>query len=173
MQSSFAHAQSLSERPKRVLLAEDDDAFRMFLADVLRGDGHEIIEVDNGLRLLEQIASVAAEGSGLEKFDLIVSDIRMPHFDAFEVVAAMRRAEIDVPVVLMTAFGDSRTHEWAEQCRVLDVLDKPFEVDELRTVVCNVLFGHIIGVAAPANEYGLASTSQDHVETSTRSEIST
>jgi DNA-binding NtrC family response regulator len=76
----------------------------------------------------------------------------MPHFNALEVVTAMRSARIKIPILLMTAFADGRTHDQAQLLGVLGVLDKPFEVDDLRTVVCNVLFGHIIGVAVPENE---------------------
>jgi len=64
----------------------------------------------------------------------------------------MRSARIEVPIRLMTAFGDGRTHDQAKLLGVLGVLDKLFKVDDLRTVVCNVLIGHIIGVAVPENE---------------------
>ena len=152
MKPSFATARSLSERPKTILLAEDDDAFRGFLAHVLRGDGHEVIEVSDGKLLIERVAGALSEGTNLEGIDLVLSDIRMPHFDALEVVKAMHSAMIEVPIVLMTAFGDSQTHERARLLGVLGVLDKPFEVDNLRTVVCNVLFGHLVGIAVPDNE---------------------
>jgi CheY-like chemotaxis protein len=152
MKPSFAVARSLTEHPKRILLAEDDDAFRTFLGDVLRADGHEVIEVGDGQLLLEWVAGALSDGNDLKGIDLILSDIRMPHFNALEVVTAMRNARIDVPILLMTAFGDGRTHDQAQLLGVLGVLDKPFEVDDLRTVVCNVLFGHVIGVGLPDNE---------------------
>src|SRR5512133_3831991 len=152
MKPSFASARSLTERPKRILLAEDDDAFRLLLADVLRADGHDVIEVCDGQHLLDKIAGALSDGNALEGIELILSDIRMPHFNALEVIAAMRSARIDVPIVLMTAFGDERTHDQAQLLGVFGVLDKPFEFDDLRTVVCNVLFGHINGVTVPEND---------------------
>jgi CheY-like chemotaxis protein len=153
MSKVFGPLRSLAERRKRILLAEDDSAFRAFLADVLRDDGHDVVEVSDGQRLLEMIASAIADGDALDGIDLILSDIRMPRFNALEVAASLRSACIEVPILLMTAFGDDDTHQRAHMLGVLGVLDKPFEVDALRTAVCDVLFGHIVGVAVAENEF--------------------
>jgi CheY-like chemotaxis protein len=152
VKSSFAQARTPAERPKRILLAEDDSAFRALLVDVLRADGHQVVEVSDGQELLEKIASAITDGSELDGIDLIVSDNRMPRFHALDVAAALHKASIEVPMLLMTAFGDRNTHQQAQLLGVLGVLDKPFEVDALRTTVCDILFGHIVGAARPANE---------------------
>ncbi len=140
---TFSSIRNHTQRPRRILLAEDDDEFRGFLADVLRDDGHEVVEVGDGRLLLQRIAVAVTDGDNLEGIDLVLSDVRMPHADAFEVVSGIRRAKIDVPVLLMTAFGDQNTHEQARQLGVLCVFDKPFDVDDLRTIVCNVPLAYI------------------------------
>jgi two-component system, response regulator, stage 0 sporulation protein F len=152
MKPSFAQARSLTPQPKRILLAEDDDEFRGYLADVLRDDGYEVLEVSDGQKLIERVAGALSDGSSLEGIDLVLSDIRMPHCDALEVVKGIRSARIEVPILLMTGFGDRRTHERAQKLGVLGVLDKPFDVDDLRTVICNVVFGPIVANAVPVNE---------------------
>ena len=135
MQEPFAIDAPMSARPYRILLAEDDEAFRGLLADVLRGDGYEVEEASDGRVLLDTIAGALTAYESLEGIDLILSDIRMPQFNALEVLSGMRGACVNVPVVLMTAFGDDRTHERARQLGVACVLDKPFDVDDLRAAV--------------------------------------
>lgn len=141
MDSSTAKASPRTERPKRILLAEDDAAFRSFLADVLKAEGHVVIEVCDGQQLLEKVASAVADDSQSKGVDLILSDVRMPRFDALEVAASLRSAEIELPILLMTAFGDRELHQEARQLGVLSVLNKPFEVNALRTAVRAALLG--------------------------------
>ncbi|MGE5788268.1 MAG: hypothetical protein ACM3ZE_26970 [Myxococcales bacterium] len=65
----------------------------------------------------------------------------MPRFDAIEVAASLRSAEIELPILLVTAFGDRELHQEARQHGVLSVLKEPFEVSALRTAVRAALFG--------------------------------
>jgi CheY-like chemotaxis protein len=125
--------------PPRVLLAEDDPSLRSLIATSLREDGYEVVEVPDGNALVDRLADgVAADGS-LDGIDLVVSDIRMPGFTALEVMAGMRRLLSRTPIVLITAFGDARTHRRAEQLGAAVVLDKPFDLDELRSTVTRLL----------------------------------
>jgi DNA-binding response OmpR family regulator len=124
---------------KRILLAEDDHEFRCLLADTLSNDGYAIEAVGDGKVLLDRIMGAASNGGSLCGIDLILSDIRLSNCDAFEIMKGMRDANIAVPILLMTAFGDQRTHERAAQLGALGVMDKPFELDDLRMVVWHVL----------------------------------
>jgi DNA-binding response OmpR family regulator len=123
----------------RVLLAEDDPSLRSLIAGVLRDDGFEVTEVPDGNAFVDLLAdSVAADGS-LVGYDLIVSDVRMPGFTALEIMAGMRRLFFRMPVVLITAFGDPRTHQRARQLGAAAVFDKPFDLDDLRASVAKLL----------------------------------
>jgi DNA-binding response OmpR family regulator len=132
------------ERPPRVLLAEDDAELRRFLATTLRRDGYEVIEAKNGDELLSLIGSQILSPLDRPAIDLVVSDIRMPGQSGLRVLASLRRADWGTPVVLITAFGDRETHEEARRLGAVAVFDKPFDIDDLRTVVMNV-----IGPATP------------------------
>lgn len=57
------------------------------------------------------------------------------------IAASLRSAEIELPILLMTAFGDRELHQEARRHGVLSVLNKPFEVSTLRTAVRAALFG--------------------------------
>lgn len=125
--------------PPRVLLAEDDPSLRSMIAGMLREEGVEVVEIPDGNAFVDLLAdSVASDGS-LEGYDLIVSDIRMPGFTALEIMAAMRRLLLRTPIVLITAFGDPRTHVRARQLGAAAVFDKPFDLDDLRASVSKLL----------------------------------
>jgi len=124
---------------RRVLLAEDDPSLRTLIAGALRQDGVEVIEIADGNALVDHLAEGVAKDGSLDGFDLIVSDIRMPGFSALEVMGGLRRLLARTPVVLITAFGDPRTHQRARQLGAVAVLDKPFDIDQLRAMVAGLL----------------------------------
>jgi DNA-binding response OmpR family regulator len=116
----------------RVLLAEDDGELRSLIAHALRGDGFDVVEVEDGKALVDSLADALAADGALDGYDLVVSDVRMPGFTAIDVLSAMRPFLTRTPVVLITAFGDPRTHERARLLGAAAVIDKPFDVDDLR-----------------------------------------
>ena len=124
--------------PFRIALAEDDEEMRHLVADALRGDGYDVIELTDGGRLLVDIAARLKGGGGAASLDLIVSDIRMPICSGLQILAALRDAHWATPVILMTAFGDEATRRHAESLRAV-LFDKPFDLDDLRTAVANLL----------------------------------
>jgi CheY-like chemotaxis protein len=114
----------------RVLLAEDDDAMRALIADVLRHDGYEVLEVANG-RDLFWCMERAERG---QPIDVVVSDIRMPAYDGLDVVEAWAQIGSDVSVVLMSAFPDPEVRRRADLLGVV-LLEKPFPFDRLQRYV--------------------------------------
>jgi len=118
---------------RHIFVADDDADMRAFLAEQLRADGHEVSELRNGFELLQRLREVCS--SPLRWPDAIVSDVRMPGHSGLEVLAALRRAGWTTPVILITAFGDRRLHDRAREFGAAALLDKPFDIDELRTVL--------------------------------------
>jgi DNA-binding NtrC family response regulator len=111
----------------RVLLAEDDAAMRALLARRLCRAGFEVVEASNGIEALERLAGV--------RFDVVVTDLRMPGYDGLNILASLRQTAADVPVILITAFGTMSTHVAAARLGAYAILDKPFDLDDLMTVV--------------------------------------
>lgn len=121
------------ERSPRILLADDDAAFRALVATRLRREGYEVTLAASGDELLEMLASAVPAGLGGALFDLIVSDIRMPGRGGLEILAQMPRWAPHV--ILMTAFGSDKVHAQAKRLGAIAILDKPFDLDDLlRTV---------------------------------------
>ncbi len=111
---------------------------RTVVREALRGDGYEVLEVVDGGRLLVDVAARLKTGQGGESLDVIVSDIRMPICTGLQILAALREAHWRTPVILMTAFGDEATRKHAQRLGAV-LFDKPFDVDDLRTAVANLL----------------------------------
>jgi CheY-like chemotaxis protein len=117
----------------QVVIAEDDVELRRVIADDLVRAGLPVVEISDGLSLLNRLEAVAA---GTEAAPAaIVADLRMPGCSGFAVLGAVRKLCIEVPVILITAFGDDRTHALARRLGAAAVLDKPFELLSLRLLI--------------------------------------
>lgn len=115
----------------RALIVEDEAFLREAIADVLSQDFN--------------IVEVAADGKSalkkLEEFkpDLVISDVNMPNLDGMEMLKRLRASGDDVPVIFVTARGDKQTVLNALRLGAGDVIEKPFEIADLRTTVHRVL----------------------------------
>jgi DNA-binding response OmpR family regulator len=122
----------------RVVLAEDDATMRHLVALALRRDGFEVLEVADGHALAKVADAVAADEL---EISVVISDIRMPGKSGLSALPILQKATTAPPVLLITAFGDAATHEAAERLGAAGVMDKPFEIDDLRTVVWYLALG--------------------------------
>lgn len=127
-----------SSSPARLLLAEDDFELRELLACVLRADGHEVVEARDGNELWQLLDPTPADDAP-KPFALVVSDVRMPGLTAFDVLSRLQHELTETPIILITAFGDATTHLRALKLGASRVLDKPFDCDELRHAVLEML----------------------------------
>lgn len=120
-------------RPPRVLVAEEDDLARDRLSDALRGDGYEVIEAEDGFEVLDYLLSFPVTGD--EGVDVIVADAQMPGYDGLEVLAKLRRMEIQTPFVLVNRTLDGIAYREAERLGADLVVASPEDVDEVRDAV--------------------------------------
>ena len=122
-----------------ILLAEDDYEMRSMLALSLFKDGYEVVECPDGWSLLENLESYILTGLEHKKVDLVISDIRMPGITGIEILRGLPLGEGYPPIILITAFGDEKTHHQAEQFGVSAMFDKPFEIEALLTKVRKIV----------------------------------
>ncbi len=110
---------------KRVLIADDEVNIRRTIGDILAKHGCICEVCKDGYEALSLIEQQA--------FDLIISDIKMPYRNGYEIFAAARRLREDVPVLLITGFGYDPHHSIvrASQEGLSSVLFKPFKVEQL------------------------------------------
>lgn len=125
--------------PPCILLAEDNAEMRKFLGAELRKDGYEVIEASTGSELVDLIADHLLYPVTRPAIDLIIADLRMPGFTGMEILGALRAEEWVTPFILMTAFGGDEVRAEALRAGAAAVFDKPFEMDDLRTAVVNLV----------------------------------
>jgi DNA-binding response OmpR family regulator len=125
-------------RPVCLLLAEDDDAMRGFVSQALTRDGYHVDEIGSGTDLALRLDELERTPVGEREIDVIISDIHMPGRSAIDVLADHRALAAEVPFVLITAFGSEETHAQARRLGATAVIDKPFDIDDLRTVLFNL-----------------------------------
>ncbi|MFB9067162.1 nitrogen regulation protein NR(I) [Pseudofulvimonas gallinarii] len=122
----------MNGEPRRLAWLVDDDAsLRLVLGDSLR---------DAGLRVqvFQDVAEVvAALDEGVP--DLLVTDVRMPDGDGIELLARVRAAHPELPVIVMSAFTDVPTTAGAFRHGAFDYLAKPFDLDDMMAVVRRAL----------------------------------
>ncbi len=106
-----------------ILIVDDEKKIRHILGIMLSRKGHGICEAGSGLEALELLEKGA--------FDVVISDIRMPEMDGFELLENIRKMEIPVPVVVITAFGTIDSAVEAMKKGAVDYITKPFEEERI------------------------------------------
>ena len=116
----------------RILVADDEPGLREFVGDVLRLAGHDVVEAEDG--------RVAARRLDERGFDLVVTDLKMPHMDGLALVRKVKAEQPEIEVIVMTAFGAIETAVEAMKAGAFDYLQKPLDSpDELRLAVDHAL----------------------------------
>lgn len=126
--------------PPVVILAEDDVELRRMVGAALARRGCLVLEATNGMELAQLIIErgIAPQPWRGRSAEIVISDIRMPGVTGLEIAGMLRQVDWDLPMILVTAFGDAATH--AECARLgVRILDKPFDIDELVDVACATL----------------------------------
>ena len=148
---------------KRILIVEDEEKLRRVLELQLASAGFDVDQAataEDGLRVVDRA-------------DLVLTDLKLPRMSGLEFLAAIRRQNAQVPVVMMTAFGSVETAVESMKAGATDFLLKPFSLDHLMQVVSKALevralrdenrqlkeelgrryeFDNIIGRSAPMQE---------------------
>jgi response regulator NasT len=138
---SVAAAQTSAPTSRRVLVAEDHDGLREILVMLLKADGHHVVDVSNGLVLADAVAVSLDPELGSGRFDLVISDVRMPKMSGLSAFEQLDYAADLPPVVFISGFADEQVYRHAQQLHALAVFDKPLDFDELRAFVSNYFAG--------------------------------
>lgn len=110
-----------------ILIAEDEPFQREMLREFLEGEGHRVIESEDGesaLRLLSR-----------SSFDLVLLDFKMPGMDGLEVLREARRLNPEIDAVILTAFGTIETAVAAMKAGARDYITKPIDLEELSLLI--------------------------------------
>ncbi|MFH1063168.1 MAG: response regulator [Candidatus Omnitrophota bacterium] len=114
-----------------ILLMEDDEVLRRYLAKLLRADNFDVLE-----------AGSVEEAIGLAKrphLNLVIADLKMPDDTAIGLMKKLAELHIEIPVIIITGFGEWETYLEALDLGVCDYLNKPIEYTEFKEKISTIL----------------------------------
>ena len=114
------------------ILAVDDDATSLLvLSGYLKQFGCTVATAGSGLQALELVEQ--------QEFDLLISDLRMPNMDGIALLEELRRRDVTIPFIIVTACGSIESAVYAIRQGAYDYLEKPYDFDNLQLTVQRAL----------------------------------
>ncbi len=123
--------EKIHTRPASILVVDDDATSLLVLGGFLKRFGFDVVTASGGLQALDIL--------GQRGFDLLISDLRMPGMDGVALLEEMRRREIMIPFIVVTACGSIESAVAAMRQGACDYLEKPFNPDRLQLTVQRAL----------------------------------
>jgi len=134
----------VAERQPVILVVDDENVVRR-LVNMSLGKEYSIVTADNGCKALEMMRTV--------RVDMVMTDIRMPEMDGIDLADELIRAYPRVPIAFLSGSLDENTRREAEQ-RSPHLIDKPFDMHDLRTAVREILRERHVDVVLPPEQPG-------------------
>jgi len=111
----------------KILIVDDEQSMRDFLAIMLKKEGHEVVTAENGTEALKAVQA--------EIFDLVITDVKMPGLDGIGVLKLIKEISADTIVIMITAFATAETAVEAMKLGAYDYITKPFKIDEIKLII--------------------------------------
>ena len=129
--SPGANGSVAGEVSGQILIIDDDPHFLRILQRILSSERFTVMATSNPCQALEVLRS--------SSFDLVICDLRMPDCDGLNILQTIRTAGSEIPVIILTAYGEVDTYLEAMNAGATEYLNKPIKSDELIQVVRNCL----------------------------------
>lgn len=115
----------------RILVVDDDQGMREFLEIMLTGEGYRVSTASD--------AGKAFNRCKKEKFDLVITDLKMPKMDGIEFLRSLKDLSPETMVILITAYASGETAVTAMKEGAYDYIEKDFAIEDLKKIVRNAL----------------------------------
>jgi two-component system response regulator AtoC len=129
--SSELNREDNPARRDKILVIDDDESIRKTLTNYLKKLDYNVFSASNGLEGIE----IAQK----EIPDLVITDIKMPRADGFEVLKKVKAIDSHIHVIMITAFDDMSSTVKAMQQGAYDYIEKPLEIDKLKITISRAL----------------------------------
>jgi two-component system, response regulator, stage 0 sporulation protein F len=114
-----------------ILIVDDQVGIRLLLNEVFQSEGFTTYTASNGLEALQIFEE--------QQLDCILLDVKMPGMDGIETLNIIRKKNNNIPVYMMTAYGEQDLIDSANKLNVEKFFTKPFNIFEVRDSVLNFL----------------------------------
>ncbi len=119
---------------KRLLIVDDELNMQKVLGILFRKENYEVTTVSNGKEAVDLLDKGVL-------FDLILSDIKMPVMDGIELLKYLKKSQINIPMLLITAYGSITEAVDAMKLGAVDFITKPFNKEDLKNIVYRAVHG--------------------------------
>jgi len=106
-----------------VLVAEDDNLIRTIFAEIVKGEGFDVVEAGDGQEAFDLVTS--------RKIDMIISDMKMPEMSGFDLLLAVKKTHPEIPVTVITGFNSEYREDDALAAGADAYITKPFKVADI------------------------------------------
>ncbi len=122
-----------AKKQKTLLLIDDENIWLDTMKTVLKSESFEVLTADSGTEALSKLKNT--------KPDLILSDVRMPDMNGFELYDKIKKNPNlnNIPFVFMSSLDDYDAKKVAKTLGAADYIEKPFDVEQVRTIVHGLL----------------------------------
>ena len=122
----------------RILCIDDDSTVRKSLMKTLQREGYAVEVADSGSQGVQKFS---LEARGKRPFDLVITDLGMPHMDGKQVACEIKRLSADTPVILLSGWGNLMQGDQEVPPEIDCVLGKPSSVGDLRSAIHRAVQG--------------------------------
>ncbi len=122
---------SSKEKREKILIVEDEQSMNEVLRILLESEGFEVTSAFDGAEGIDYLKK--------EIYDLVITDLRMPEVDGFQVLKTAKELFPDTVVIMITAYGTNERVIEAMKAGAYDFIHKPFQVDEIRIIINKAL----------------------------------
>ena len=121
----------MPDEPLTILIAEDEKASVFLYTEVLIEAGYRTVTAENGYQALGMLED--------EPVALLVTDIKMPDMDAFELIPRVREQFPHLPIIVVSAFKNKEEEINAMNLNISGFFTKPVDMDELKKKIAEIL----------------------------------
>jgi CheY-like chemotaxis protein len=116
---------------RKILIVDDNPNMSTLLSDILEIFEYEGYHAEDGTDALERLRK--------EKYDLVFTDLRMPRMDGYDLLQAIKSEHPKIPVVVVTGYTVDEGQDLMLTQKADGFLHKPFKVNEIETILANLL----------------------------------
>jgi len=115
---------------RNILVVDDEDSIREIIKEFLETLGYNVVEAADGEEAILECSK--------HKFDMVITDIRMPKMNGLKLLKNLKTYMPDLPVILMTGYQPSKAQEESLSAKADGYLLKPFSLNSLRQAIVKV-----------------------------------
>ncbi|MFI5252615.1 MAG: response regulator [Bacteroidota bacterium] len=115
----------------KILIVEDEVLVGWSLLTILTKKNFEVTVAETGEKACELIAA--------NHYDLVISDVNLPHIDGFEVARYLKHVSPSTPIAIMSTMDDHSTENAPNSVKIDQFIEKPFDIAEISQIITDIL----------------------------------